>query len=79
MGPESEARLQLSDSDRYLQAGRGVSGASHYVENNQITQKQQFPFTVTKTQITANGTDESVITGIPQGTKVEWPDRIRGR
>jgi len=32
------------------------------------------PLITTSTPLIANGTDEAVISGIPEGAQVEWPD-----
>jgi hypothetical protein len=32
------------------------------------------PLIATNTPLLANGTDEAVISGIPEGVQVEWPD-----
>ena len=33
------------------------------------------PLIVTSTPLIANGTDEAIISNIPAGAQVEWPDR----
>ncbi|WP_417518721.1 hypothetical protein [Marinobacter sp.] len=47
---------------------------TQYVKNSAITERQPFPFAISATQIAANGVDECVITGVPAGTTVAWPD-----
>lgn len=51
-----------------------MSTEKHYVNEGQVVLKQPYQFTINKTQITAKGIDEAVITNIPTGTTVEWPD-----
>ena len=48
--------------------------ADIYVESGVVTQRQQIPLITTNTSLTANGTDEFVISGVPAGVQVEWPD-----
>ena len=49
-----------------------------YVDTSTLTvqAKIDFVFVTSPTtfSITANGTDEAVISGIPEGVQVEWPD-----
>ena len=48
--------------------------ASVYVESDVVTQRQPIPLVTTNTPLTADGTDEAIISGIPAGVQVEWPD-----
>ena len=51
-----------------------LSHADVYVESGAVTQRQLMPLATTNTSIIANGTDEAIISGIPAGVQVEWPD-----
>lgn len=50
------------------------SVGSHYVNNGNITTKQPLVLIKSATQIFADGTNEAVITGVPTGVSVTWPD-----
>jgi len=58
-----------------LEADESVNMATHYIASGVVNKKQLFGFTVSVSQITANGTDEAIISNIPAGAQVEWPDR----
>ena len=45
-----------------------------YVESGSVLQRQPMVLITTNTPLLANGTDEAVISGIPEGAQVEWPD-----
>ena len=45
-----------------------------YVESGSVLQRQPMVLITTNTPLLANGTDEAVISGIPAGVQVEWPD-----
>ena len=45
-----------------------------YVVNGVVFSKTDMVLAIDKTQITADGTDECLVTGIPSGTTIEWPD-----
>ena len=51
-----------------------VSDFSHYVVDGAAQPKKLMNLTTTNTPLITNGTDESVITDIPEGTQVQWPD-----
>ena len=44
------------------------------VESGVVTQRQPMPLITTNSPLIANGTDEAIISGIPAGVQVEWPD-----
>ena len=48
--------------------------STHWVSDNVLTAKQAMPLISSSTALTANGTDEAIISGIPAGVQVEWPD-----
>ena len=45
-----------------------------YIELGSLTKKQSMVLIITNTPLTADGTDEAIISGIPAGVQVEWPD-----
>jgi len=59
--------------------GRIVSASdyemtSSYVEGELLQLKQSMTLIATNNTLTANGTDEAIISGIPEGVQVQWPD-----
>jgi len=51
-----------------------VGDSSHYVVDGVVQPKQPISLITTNTPLTADGTDEAIISGIPAGAQVEWPD-----
>ena len=51
-----------------------INAAVHYVSGEALQIRQPIPLVTTNTPLTANGTDESIISSIPEGVQVEWPD-----
>ena len=45
-----------------------------HVSNGEVLDCVEMPLIATNTPLLANGTDEAVISGIPEGAQVEWPD-----
>ena len=70
-GPESEAELQ---GWQYIPILDGLDDSTSYVDAEAVLPKLPFSLAITQTTISANGTDEAVISGIPAGATVEWPD-----
>jgi len=52
----------------------GVGSENSYVVEGVAQEKQLMPLITTNTSIIANGTDEAIISGIPAGVQVQWPD-----
>jgi hypothetical protein len=65
-----EAEIGLS----VIEVSDNVTDSRFYIANGGAAEKQLFALTINKLQITADGTDECVITNIPTGTTIEWPD-----
>ena len=57
-----------------LDSQANASSAKNYVDNGQLKDRQGFELLLSAAQIVANGTDEAIISGIPSGVQVEWPD-----
>ena len=57
-----------------LDSQANASSAKNYVDNGQLKDRQGFELLLSAAQIVANGTDEAIISGIPEGVQVEWPD-----
>ena len=51
-----------------------VGDSSHYVVDGVVQPKQPMSLITTNTPLIADGTDEVIISGIPSGVQVEWPD-----
>ena len=45
-----------------------------YVSNDEVMNCTEMSLNVSATRITADGIDETTISGIPSGVQVEWPD-----
>jgi len=45
-----------------------------HVSNGEVLDCVEMSLIATNTPLLANGTDEAVISGIPEGVQVEWPD-----
>ena len=73
-GPEYEALIQPQVGEQVVVILGAEDDASSYVESGVVTQRQLMPLIITNTPLLANGTDEAVISGIPEGAQVEWPD-----
>jgi len=81
-----DTTITCSDSMVVLQGGEGLTrielnsiqeADTHYVDvdTQTVMAKQPMSLIATNTPLIPDGTDESVITGIPAGAQVEWPDR----
>ena len=57
-----------------LDSQANASSAKNYVDNGQLKDRQGFELLLSAAQIVANGTDEAIISGIPAGVQVQWPD-----
>ena len=51
-----------------------VGDSSHYVVGGVVQPKQPISLITTNTPLTADGIDEVIISGIPTGVQVRWPD-----
>jgi len=51
-----------------------VGDSSHYVVDGVVQPKQPISLITTNTPLTADGIDEVIISGIPTGVQVRWPD-----
>lgn len=75
-GTEAEAQLQPLQGESVIEVAQGVTDVNSFVvtSTGTVESKQAFPISASATEITADGVDELVITGIPVGTTVTWPD-----
>ena len=75
-GPPEEALIQAQPGEGIVAIADGLDDESAYIATG-VTEPQpktEFPLSVSATQITADGIDECLITGVPAGTEVTWPD-----
>jgi len=58
----------------YIDSVLSLQPSTHYVTNGLLMDRQPMPLIVTSTSLIANGTNETIISGIPAGAQVQWPD-----
>jgi len=73
-GPDFEAQQQARGGLQVLPIADDLNDVTAYISDGTVQPKAAFPFVVSAGQITANGTDEAIISGIPEGVQVRWPD-----
>jgi len=73
-GPDFEAQQQAQGGLEVVPIADDLDDVTAYVSGGAVQPKAAFPFVVSTGQITANGTDESIISNIPEGVQVRWPD-----
>ena len=73
-GPDSVAPTQAQGDEQAISIDDSQTDENAYVANGVIVDKAAFSLTINKTEITADGIDEAIISGIPAGTTVTWPD-----
>ena len=59
---------------QFVEVPENVSEQTHYIESGEAVEKSPLPIQVIRTEITADGVDECVISNIPSGVSVLWPD-----
>jgi len=57
-----------------IEVGPEVGIGTHYIAEGVALEKQLMPLVITNTPLVADGLQEAVISGIPEGVQVEWPD-----
>lgn len=72
-GPTNFIANQLEEGEDYIE---GLYSYNKYFDvlTEELKYKQELPINVNKMLILADGTDEWVVSGLPEGTKVTWPD-----
>ena len=73
-GSATEALIQPHGSEQAVQMPEGLNDSTAYVVGGSIQPKQPMRLLTTNTPLIANGTNETIISGIPAGVQVEWPD-----
>jgi hypothetical protein len=57
-----------------IEVGPEVGIGTHYIAEGVALEKQLMPLVITNTPLVADGLQKAVISGIPEGVQVEWPD-----
>jgi len=73
-GPDFEAQLQAQGGLEVVPIADELDDVTAYISDGSVQPKVAFPFVVSTGQITADGIDRALISGIPAGTTVQWPD-----
>ena len=73
-GPDFEAQLQAQGGLEVVPIADDLDDVTAYISGGDVQPKQPMSLITTNTPLLANGTDEAVISGIPEGAQVEWPD-----
>ena len=73
-GPETQAQFQPTENENIIELLEGYDDVNSYVIDNVMVLKAEMGASATSQQITANGTDEAIISSIPAGVQVRWPD-----
>lgn len=72
-GEADDAAFQPMENEFVVVCPSDLDDSTAYVSSGQVVEKQ--PLSLPESlQITADGIDEAVITSIPAGVTVEWPD-----
>jgi len=62
------------DGLMFFKVAEGVHGSTHRIIDGNCVEKVRFDLITSSLVITANGVDEAIISGIPEGVQVRWPD-----
>ena len=73
-GPDFEAQLQAQGGLEVVPIADDLDDVTAYISGGDVQPKQPMSLITTNTPLLANGTDEAVISGIPEGAQAEWPD-----
>jgi len=69
-----EALMQPHNNEQVTQMPEGLDDSTAYVVDASVQPKQPMSLITTNNPLIADGTDEVIISGIPSGVQVEWPD-----
>lgn len=74
--PATMAGLQSTDALSVIELEEHQDDSNSYVDvgSSAVKAKQPFGFSSNKTQIKADGVDEVVVSEVPAGTTILWPD-----
>ena len=73
-GPDFEAQLQAQGGLEVVPIADELDDVTAYISDGVVQPKQPISLITTNTPLTADGIDEVIISGIPSGVQVEWPD-----
>ena len=73
-GPDFEADLQAQGGLEVVPIADDLDDVTAYISGGAVQPKQPMPLITTNTPLIADGIDEVIISGIPSGVQVEWPD-----
>ena len=73
-GPDFEAQLQAQGGLEVVPIADDLDDVTAYISGGDVQPKQPMSLITTNTPLIADGTDEVIISGIPSGVQVEWPD-----
>lgn len=72
--PKSMGKLQGTTERPAIEVPETVTDSNSYIAAGEVLPKQPLNLQILSIRIIANGTDECVISNVPAGTTVEWPD-----
>ena len=73
-GTEKEALLQGGEGDAVIPIGGDLDDSTAYITGGTVQEKQSMSLITTNTPLIADGADEVILSGIPSGVQVRWPD-----
>jgi hypothetical protein len=73
-GPDFEAQLQAQGGLEVVLIADDLDDVTAYISGGAVQPKQPISLITTNTPLIADGTDEVIISGIPPGVQVQWPD-----
>ena len=74
VGIPEEVEYVAIEGEIFFALDSWANDSNVYFDGVGVSEKQPMPLIATNTVLTANGTDEAIISGIPAGVQVEWPD-----
>lgn len=72
--PKSMGKLQGTTERPAIEVPETVTDFNSYIAAGEVLPKQPLNLQILSIRIIANGVDESVISSIPAGVTVQWPD-----
>ena len=74
VGELSDPILEHYQNGAVMEADVSGDFSEYYIDDGVIVARLPMSLITTNTPINANGTDEAIISGIPAGVQVQWPD-----
>jgi len=73
--PADHITLQVQEGEAYVVSATATDEGHYFnTELTEIHSKMDLPIITTNTPLIADGADEVIISGIPSGVQVQWPD-----